>query len=57
MTKTKKDMPQKRKEDESPLSKNHNKRVKYLIRVQEEREAVEEIKDYEQDNTRNPRVY
>lgn len=57
MTKTKKDMPQKRKEDDSLLSKNHAKNIKYRLRVQEEQEAEEEIKDYEQDDSRNPRVY
>jgi hypothetical protein len=37
------------RDDDSPLSKNHSKSVKFRLRVQEEVEAEEEIKEY-QDN-------
>lgn len=36
------------KTDDSGLSKNHSKDVKYRIRIQEEHEAEQEIKEYEQ---------
>lgn len=34
--------------EDSDLSKNHHKKVKYRIRKQEEAEAEKEIKEYEQ---------
>jgi len=57
MTKTKKDSPERKKGDDTPLSRNHSKSVRFRIRVQEEKEAKEAIKDYDEDNSRNPRVY
>lgn len=57
MTKTKKNIPEKKREDEAFLSKNHSKSVRFRLRVQEEKEADNEIKEHEQDNSRNPRVY
>lgn len=57
MTKTKKQNPEKQRENESVLSRNHAKDVRYRIRVQQEKEAKEEIKDYEQDDCKHPRVY
>ena len=57
MTNTKKNVPSRKNEDSSRLSRNHSKDVKYRKRVQEEKEAEEEIKDYVEDDTANPRVY
>ena len=57
MTNTKKHVPSKKNEDSAGLSRNHAKDVKYRKRVQEEKEAEEEIKDYVEDDTANPRVY
>ena len=57
MTNTKKNVPSRKNEDSSGLSRNHSKDVKYRKRVQEEKEAEEEIKDYVEDDTANPRVY
>jgi hypothetical protein len=34
-------------DDDSYLSKNHSKSVRFRLRVQEEAEAEEEIKDYQ----------
>ena len=34
------------KQDESGLSKNHSKSVKYRLRVQQEHEAKDEIKQF-----------
>lgn len=36
-------------EDVPALSKNHSKSVRYRLRVQQQTEATEEIKAYEQD--------
>lgn len=57
MTKTNKDHPQNKKRDESPLSKNHSKDVKFRIRIQEDKEAKEAIKEYDERYSKNPRVY
>jgi len=57
MTKTKKDSPENKKEDTSLLSKNHSKSVRFRIRVQEEKEAEQEIKEYDEEHQPNPRVY
>ena len=57
MTNTKKNVPSRKNEDSAGLSRNHSKDVKYRKRVQEEKEAEEEIKDYVEDDTANPRVY
>ena len=57
MTKTKKDSPERKKVDDTPLSRNHSKSVRFRIRVQEEKEAKQEIKEYDEDNQPNPRVY
>lgn len=57
MTKTKTQKPDKKHENESALSRNYANDVRYRIRVQEEKEAEDEIKDYEQDNCEHPRVY
>ena len=57
MTKTKKDSPERKKGDDTPLSRNHSKSVRFRIRVQEEKEANQEIKEYDEDNQPNPRVY
>lgn len=57
MTKTKKQNPDKKRENESALSRNHANDVRYRIRMQQEKEAKEEIKDYEQDDCEHPRVY
>ena len=57
MTNTKKKTLSRKKENDSGLSLNHSKDVKYRKRVQEEKEAEEEIKDYVEDDTANPRVY
>lgn len=35
--------------DDSVLSKNHSKSVRYRLRVQQEREAEQIIKDYKDD--------
>lgn len=43
---SKKKKPITKREDESPLSNNHSKAVKYRKRVQEELEANEEIRIY-----------
>ena len=43
------------KKDDSGLSKNHSKSVKFRLRVQQQKEAEEEIKEY--GTTGNPRVY
>jgi hypothetical protein len=44
-----KNYPSKKNEkaDDSALSKNHSKSVKYRLRVQQEREAIEEIKKFD----------
>lgn len=39
------------KQDESGLSKNHSKSVRYRLRVQQEQEAENEIKEYKDDLT------
>lgn len=57
MTKTKKDSPERKKGDDTPLSRNPSKSVRFRIRVQEEKEAKQEIKEYDEDNQPNPRVY
>lgn len=57
MTKTKKDHPERRKGGDNPLSKNHSKSVRFRIRVQEAKEAEQEIKDYDERYSPNPRVY
>ena len=57
MTKTKKDSPERRKGDDSPLSRNHSKAMKYRLRVQETKEAEQEIKEYDDGHSKNPRVY
>lgn len=44
------------KKDESELSKNHSKSIRYRLRVQEEREAVDEIKEY-QDSEEHEQYY
>jgi hypothetical protein len=36
-----------KRSDDSELSKNHSKSVKFRLRVQQEKEAVEEIKEHE----------
>lgn len=36
---------EKKSHDEPALSKNHNKSVKYRLRIQQEREAEQEIKE------------
>jgi len=57
MTKTKKHKPENKRENESALSRNHAASVRYRIRLQQEKEAKEEIKDHEQDGCEHPRVY
>ena len=57
MTNTKKHVPTRKNENDSGLSRNHAKDVKYRKRVQVEKEAEEEIKEYVEDETANPRVY
>jgi hypothetical protein len=42
--------------DESLLSKNHSKSVRFRIRVQEEKEAEDEIKEYKDDPDGTERV-
>lgn len=37
------------KQDDSGLSKNHSKSVRYRLRVQQEQEAEHEIKEYKDD--------
>lgn len=36
------------KTDESLLSKNHSKSIKYRLRIQQEKEADEEINEYDE---------
>ena len=56
MGKSEKKPPSKEdKKDDSGMSKNHSKSVKFRLRVQEQREAAEEIKEY--GDKGNPRVY
>lgn len=38
----------KKKEKSEDLSKNHRRKVRYLLRLQQETEAVEELKTYGQ---------
>lgn len=57
MTKTKKDHPERKKGGDSPLSRNHSKSVRFRIRVQEQKEAEQEIKEYDDRYSQNPRVY
>lgn len=57
MTKTKKDHPERRKGNDNPLSRNHSKSVRFRIRVQETKEAEQEIKEYDERYSPNPRVY
>ena len=57
MTNTKKKPLSRKKENDSGLSLNHSKDVKYRKRVQEEKEAEQEIKEYGEDNQEHPRVY
>lgn len=57
MTNTKKQTPSRKNEDSSGLSRNHSKDVKYRKRVQEEKEAEQEIKEYGEDDQEHPRVY
>ena len=45
--KTSTDKSKIKRSDDSELSKNHSKSVKYRLRVQQEKEAVEEIKEHE----------
>lgn len=44
------------REDDSVLSKNHSKSVKFRLRVQQEEEAEKEIKEY-QDTEINENYY
>lgn len=57
MTNTKKKPLSRKKENDSGLSLNHSKDVKYRKRVQEEKEAEQEIKEYGEDDQEHPRVY
>lgn len=44
------------KQDDSALSRNHSKSIKYRLRVQQEHEAEDEIKQY-QDTEEFERYY
>ena len=57
MTNTQKQTPSRKNEDSAGLSRNHSKDVKYRKRVQEEKEAEQEIKEYGEDDQEHPRVY
>jgi hypothetical protein len=50
MTKTKKDKPEEKLKDDSVFSKNHSKSVKYRIRKQQEKEADDAIKEYDDED-------
>ena len=45
-----------KQDDDSVFSKNNGKSVKYRIRKQEEKEAVQELKEYEHTLDKNPRI-
>lgn len=46
MSRSKKNLPGTKLKDDSGLSKNHSKSVKYRLRVQQQKEAEEVIKKY-----------
>ncbi len=46
MSKSKKNLPGNKLKDDSGLSKNHSKSVKYRLRVQQQKEAEETIKQF-----------
>ena len=43
--------------DDSGLSKNNGKNVKYRLRQQQDKESIEEIKEYGKDSQRPDRVF
>ena len=45
------------RQDDSPLSKNHAKSVRYRIREQKWKEAEEELKEFEDELNRTDRLY
>lgn len=57
MTTTKKlTKPSNKKDTDDGLSKNHSKSVRFRLRVQQDKEAREQLKEYELNTTRNDRV-
>ena len=57
MTNSKNRPPTKKQEDSAGLSKNHSKSVKFRLRVQQQKEATETIKEYVEEQQRPNRVY
>ncbi len=48
--------PSNKKDTDDGLSKNHSKAVRFRLRVQQDKEAIEQLKEYELNTTRNDRV-
>ena len=48
--------PLNKRESDDGLSKNRSKSVRFRLRVQQDKEALEQLKEYELNNARNNRV-
>jgi hypothetical protein len=46
MSNSRKEKPVRRQEDDSVFSKNYSKSMKYRLRIQRQREAEEELKEF-----------
>ena len=49
MNKSKTSTDRNEKNDDSGLSKNHSKSIRYRLRIQQDKEAEEELKEFERD--------
>jgi hypothetical protein len=57
MTDTKKFLPpSSKKNTDDGLSKNHSKSVRFRLRVQQDKEALEQLKEYKHDQRTTNRV-
>ena len=50
MSKSKKVFKKEEKTDDSLLSKNHSKSIRYRLRVQRDKEAEQELKEFDHDD-------
>jgi hypothetical protein len=57
MTNTKKSTkPLNKKDTDDGISKNHSKSVRFRLRVQQDKEAIDQLKEYEHDQRTTNRV-
>ncbi len=48
--------PSNKKDTDDGLSKNHSRAVRFRLRVQQDKEAIEQLKEYEHDQRTTNRV-